>query len=205
MTNINPKTGIAYGYISAQSLDNDVVDNLMYGSQAIDLSYEPALDEYMEEQKTAWIELEGNLNNFPYDDLEEEFAHTYETSDEPIIEGELDGVKYRTSWLGGALNFWIFESPHVGHFQQCSPCVPGAANLDQPCEDGIKGYDVPAGWRYPNMEMQDQPIPYAGVTVWVGDKRCSHGVTKDELELSTFDVLQAAFDHARRVEGENDA
>lgn len=51
-------------------------------------------------------------------------------------------------------------------------------------------------------ELESQAMPYAGVTVWVGNKRCSHGVTKDELELSTFDILQAVFDHARRVEGE---
>lgn len=54
------------------------------------------------------------------------------------------------------------------------------------------------------LQSQEQSIPYAGVTVWVGNKRCSHGVTKDELELSTFDILQAAFDHARRVEGEGE-
>lgn len=54
------------------------------------------------------------------------------------------------------------------------------------------------------LQSQEQPISYAGVTVWVGNKRCSHGVTKDGLELSTFDILQAAFDHARRVEGDGE-
>ena len=34
MTNINPKTGIAYGLISSNALHPDVVDALMYGSQA---------------------------------------------------------------------------------------------------------------------------------------------------------------------------
>lgn len=50
----------------------------------------------------------------------------------------------------------------------------------------------------------DTELPYAGVTVWIGDKRCSHGITKDELELSTLDILQTAFDHARRVEGDGE-
>lgn len=151
MVNINPNTGIAYGCISAQSLDNDLVHDLMFGPQANDLSYDPALDEYMEKQKADWMEIEGSLDNFPYDEFEEYFEHTYEGCDEPIIEGEINGVKYRTFWLGGALHFWIFESPHIGLFQPCSPCVPGAADLDNPSNNGIKGYDVPDSWRYPNM------------------------------------------------------
>lgn len=46
--------------------------------------------------------------------------------------------------------------------------------------------------------LQSHAMSYAGVTVWVGDKRCSYGFTRDELELSTIDILQAAFDRARR-------
>lgn len=148
--NKHPKTGISYGYIAARSLDNELVHDLMYSSQAVDLSYEEAREEYLRERQSEtpeFVDFEELAEGYMQD-----FADSYECY-EPIIEGEIDGVKYRTSWLGGALHFWIFESPHVGHFQQCSPCVPGAANLDQPCEDGIKGYDVPADWRYPDMGM----------------------------------------------------
>src|SRR5690554_2658271 len=35
----------------------------------------------------------------------------------------------------------------------------------------------------PAEPAREQAIPYAGVTVWVGDKRCSHGVTEVELEV----------------------
>lgn len=67
--------------------------------------------------------------------------------EEPIIEGTYEGVRYQTSWLGGALNFWIFESPVVGLFDLCSPCVPNAGNLDSPNHSGYLAYDVPADWR----------------------------------------------------------
>lgn len=67
--------------------------------------------------------------------------------EEPIVEFEYEGVHGRTSWLGGALNLWIFESPHTGLYEECSPCVPGAGNLDQPDPDGVLTYDVPADWR----------------------------------------------------------
>ena len=67
--------------------------------------------------------------------------------EEPIIEFEYEGVKGRTSWLGGALNLWIFESPYTNTFALCSPCVPNVCNLDQPDPDGCVGYDVPPHWR----------------------------------------------------------
>lgn len=50
--------------------------------------------------------------------------------DEPEIVGELDGVKYRISYLGGAALLWVIEGP-VGYAKRlCSPCVPNAGDLD---------------------------------------------------------------------------
>src|SRR5690625_4286304 len=60
--------------------------------------------------------------------------------------------------------------------------------------------------------LQSQPMPpgisrpsWAGVTVWVGDRQKTHAITKQEFEHCKIDVLQAAFDHARRIEENNDA
>jgi hypothetical protein len=79
--------------------------------------------------------------------------------DEPIIEGEYEGVKYRISWLGGAPLLWIIEGPVGFANSLCSPCVPGAADLDSGFEytdipvdeihaqhDGYLCYVVPADW-----------------------------------------------------------
>jgi hypothetical protein len=66
--------------------------------------------------------------------------------EEPEIEGEYEGVKYRISWLGGAILVWITESPHTGLFDLCSPCVPGACDCDSPNPDGYLGYTVPETW-----------------------------------------------------------
>lgn len=148
--NFNPKTGIAYGYISAHSLHSEVVDELMFGNQAEDLSFKEGLEEYLKER------LADTPEDVDFHELEDDYAQDFSEDyegHEPIIEGELEGVKYRTSWLGGALHFWIFESPHVGYFEECSICVPGAANLDQAFLGGIRGYDVPTDWRYPDMGM----------------------------------------------------
>jgi hypothetical protein len=167
-TNHNPDTGIAYGYISANALDPDIVDELQM--DGTDVYYEPALDDYQQDlsinpvlQDEACEDAGTKRDDLNENELraqalayirgrwsgskwEQEFNDSYQP-DEPVHEGEKDGVKYRTSWLGGALNVWIFESPFTGRFQQCSPCVPGAANLDNPDPDGILGYDVPPEWR----------------------------------------------------------
>jgi hypothetical protein len=45
MTNRNPNTNIRYGVIACASLDDDVVEELMYGAQARNLSEEAAAEE----------------------------------------------------------------------------------------------------------------------------------------------------------------
>jgi hypothetical protein len=178
--NINPDTGIAYGYISANQMDSDTVQWLLYDC-GTDLSYEDALfdlrieaegaaDEIEEECRTALEEV-GGFTPYEFDSrLEHDIEAAYESRgyahrehfieefiereseylqiDEPIIEGECEGVKYRTSWLGGALNFFIFESPVTGFFEACSPCVPNAANIGCPDPNGVEGYSVPLDWLY---------------------------------------------------------
>ncbi len=64
--------------------------------------------------------------------------------DEPIVEGTNDGVHWRTSWLGGALNLFIFDSPVIVKCALCSICVPNAGNLDSLGD--YETYGVPVEW-----------------------------------------------------------
>lgn len=144
MTNTNPATGIAYGYISANALDPHVVDQLQNG---LSVGYKDALEEFTASCKVD-PETGEPLSDDDLDVLVEEFSQDF-NEDEPVHEGEHEGVKYRTSWLGGALHVWIFESPFTTEMaRRASPCVPGAAILDT--LDGREtGYDVPPDWRAP--------------------------------------------------------
>ena len=137
--NVNELTGIRYGIISANSLDGELVQDLLY-YEGEDLSWK----EVEEEIKIAMRE-EGVTEEDWDRTLDDRLSDVY--IDEPIVEGECEGVKYRTSWLGGALHFWIFESPRIGLYSECSPCCPNAGNLDSPNDDGVECYDVPEGWR----------------------------------------------------------
>ena len=120
--NINPETGVAYGYISARSLVPDQVDFLL------DSGHDISFDEYLGENP-------DDPNGYYYE------------QDEPLIEGNVCGVHYRSSWLGGALHFFIMESPHITDCARfCSPCVPNAGDLDN-MDGTYTCYDVPANWR----------------------------------------------------------
>ena len=48
----------------------------------------------------------------------------------------------------------ILKSPFYTFAQFCSPCVPGAGNLDSPIEDGVKAYCLGHDW------FEDGKAPY---------------------------------------------
>lgn len=144
--NVNPDTDIAYGYISASALDSDIVGELMYGRQAVNLSHKGALEDYLNghrfDPETGEKTSEDDLET-----LAQEFGEDYQ-DDEPIVEGVYEGVSYCSSWLGGALNFFIFHSLFTTDTaRRASPCVPNCGILDT--LDGSEfSYDVPPDWRY---------------------------------------------------------
>ena len=146
MTNIDPGTGIHYGYISATSLDPEIVDELTQGCSD---QYKERLQEFKDdirsicENQGFW----GRSITAMVEYAEELFDDEYQDNDEATHQFQRNGVIGRTSWLGGALHVWIFSSPHTGMFEECSPCVPNAGNLDRPKFDGVLAYDVPAKWR----------------------------------------------------------
>ncbi len=146
-TNINVNTGIAYGYIASNALDSEVVDELMFGPDAVDVTYQDNILEfakslgfYGEDHYTANIWLENNHPDKYYE------LQDYGI-DEHIVNGNYEGVLYCSSWLGGALNFFIFNSPTTtDKARRASPCVPNCGILDT-LDGDVSSYDVPEDWR----------------------------------------------------------
>lgn len=155
MPNYDPDTGIPYGTIYLHHLDSDLAQELWY-THGEDISHRDALEE-LRAEVTRDVEDEygddESDDRLSEEDMADEIDRRVETQsefiniDEPTIEGEYEGVKYMISWLGGAPMLWVFSSPYVGHYAQCSPCVPGAADLETPDEFGIIAYDIPPDWR----------------------------------------------------------
>lgn len=147
MNNTNPVTGIPYGTIYLNHLNPDIASDLWTNGK--DLSYEEAYTEVRLEVNDA-----VDAGEIEEDDFDSELDARAERIqiDEPTIEGECEGVKYHISWLGGAPLLWVFESPHTGFYQGCSPCIPGAGDLESPANPfenkvGFVCYDVPYDWR----------------------------------------------------------
>jgi len=176
MTNTNPETGIRYGTIYLNNLNQDVASELwMDGTNVseadamkdLQKEVEAEAEGLEEEAYIAMMEVDPNRPDFDsaleaaieaaYDrlgyDSREDFVEreVEDRSDfqieEPCIEGVKDGVTYAISHLGGAGLLWIFGSPYIGRFTLCSPCCPGAVSLESPNPEGYEGYDVPSDWR----------------------------------------------------------
>lgn len=146
--NINPVTGIRYGIISANALDPEIIDEIQ--QRGTDVHYEAFCDEIRAEVHDA--------DSVPDDEKDDEIERRITNyggqfyDDEPVHEFNLQGVKGRTTWLGGALHVWVFESPVTGVYRLCSPCVPNCGDLNSPVDVlrdkvGELCYDVPADWR----------------------------------------------------------
>ena len=151
MTNHNPETGIPYTVYAMNNINSDVAQDLWYGHGATDLSYESAYKE-LREEVTSEVREKIERGMIPEED--EEYAIEIEMDcrcdeiqiEEPAIEGTYEGVTYGIDWLGGAPLLWVFHSPYRGTFCQCSPCVPGACDGDNPDPDGHEGYAAPPSW-----------------------------------------------------------
>lgn len=123
VTNVNIKTGIRFGYVSANELHPEVVDTLLYGYQADNLT----------------------LKNWTQENPEADPDDYY--TDEELVEGTYQGVYYITSWLGGALNFFILQSDHITETaNRASPCVPNAGILSKDSTGDVTCYTVPTDW-----------------------------------------------------------
>jgi hypothetical protein len=178
MTNINPETGIRYGCIYLNELDSDVANDLWINGEDLSykaayeelkMQIERDADNVEDEVSIgiaetdpslvgneAWFErrCEDAWNTLGYDSredyvetrLERESEHIY--IDEPNIAGTYEGVKYEISHLGGAPLLWTIHSPIISKARLCSPCCPGAIDLNSLDDDGYEGYGIPDDWRY---------------------------------------------------------
>lgn len=209
MNNVNPETGVRFGYIATNLLNPDLVHELLY-VHGTDETYKQACEEakagYIkdfndaedeceiaadeidrnmveadrEEFITKRMRSEHGIDTEEYDAESwaefklEEFSDTH-SADEPVTTGVHEGVTYRTSWLGGALNLWVFKGPEGFCRSLCSICVPNAANLDQ----GFLLEEEAGTEDNPHPDIEDYPYPcYVVPRDWLAesDKQLKLGV-----------------------------
>lgn len=191
MSNMNPETGIRYGVIAGNKLDPEILQDLTSG---LSITYTNAYEDERKRLLKTWqdefessTEAASSQTDPEFDILEhvqfklsvpadiedaaafaefklEEFSDTW-SCDEEDYAIDKDGVKGRVTWLGGAPLVWVFDGLTGYATELCSPCVPGAANLDGgwvtgDVTDELIGkyphqcYVVPNDWLEPEVNPQ---------------------------------------------------
>ena len=138
-SNIDTKTGIRFGLISANSLHEYFWEDVeaKYGQYCPDCGSD--LPDDWEDEGTCPACGEGIVDGDQYGD---------EPDSQVINTGGVEG------FVGSDNEVWVTKSPFYTHAQFCSPCMPGAGNLNHPCTDGPKTYCLPGEW------FDDGEAPY---------------------------------------------
>jgi len=133
-SNIDTKTGIRYGVIAQSSLSDNALNDMEYvypfncpncGNESLIPSKSKTYDYFCQTCRT-WHMSEDCYG-------EESIGMKYE-DDEYILTDCLD------------TDIMVIKSPYYTFTQFCSPCVPGAGNLDNYMPDGIKTYCLGTDW-----------------------------------------------------------
>ncbi len=153
-SNVNRETGIHYGVISQHSVPYEYQDDFEqdYGSATCGQCGNPAIDSAdvpKELQRQLWYKGQ----DYACIQCERTFWSDQAFSEESLgFTYERDGYKL-TNCLDS--DIFVLESPFYTFTQFCSPCVPGAGNLDTPLEDGVKTYCLGHDW------FEDGKAPYS--------------------------------------------
>lgn len=159
--NYNTQTGIPYGVISGNTVPGLVDDIITHGINLDYQSWESETLEMLESARASddpadsLLEVVGEYLNFDFTDDILDYGNDeliglmaeYIDFDEPTYKWESGGYSYYLTWLGGGILVYVCDGQTIGKYDLCSPCVPGAGNLDSPNPDGIECYDVPPEYR----------------------------------------------------------
>lgn len=140
-SNCDRKTGIRNGVISQNSVMSEALDDIF--THGTDRAYEHALADHLSAARANFVAT-ADEEEFNEDESTQEFADRYE-SEGGLSDYEYDREGYQ---LTGCLtsDLFVLKSPFFTFAQFCSPCVPGAGNLNSPFEsesaqDGLNGED----------------------------------------------------------------
>jgi len=131
LVNCDTETGTPYGVVSMNALEDWVFDEFFNAGENL----------------TARSAFEESGIDPDDDGAVQEFWDYYECDEEEYaLDLPDEGLHLGLSYLGGAPLVWVYKSPHVAFCRPCSPCVPGAGDLDSKVEPGMRCYDLPADW-----------------------------------------------------------
>jgi ribosomal protein L37AE/L43A len=140
-TNVDPANGIRYGVISQNSVGEAWCNNSepYYGAPTC-----PKCGDEVNKSKSKDFYCRKCRKHLWSDEC---------YGDEPLgFEYEKHGYKLSTVMDNTCI--MVLMSPYYTFAKYCSPCVPGAGDLDSPVEDGAKSYCLGHDW------FEDGKAPY---------------------------------------------
>lgn len=155
-TNIDNATGIRFGVIAVHSVLQAWCDSSEPEYGAPDCYECPHCNECIDVSQSNWgdeIECEECGEDFEIELLD--FV-------EPLY-WYYNGEGYKLHSCLDNTEIMVIKSPYYTYAQFCSPCVPGAGNLNEPCFDGVKTYCLGADW------FDNDEVPYRIYSVETGE------------------------------------
>lgn len=144
-TNRDPENGIRFGVISQNSVSQAWSDSAEpdYGKPTCPKCQSDAMEYLAIHEPFEQYRAHG-CADYACEDCEITFDSSEAFPDEP------QGWSYKnegydlTDYLDS--DIFVVKSPYYTHTQFCSPCVPGAGNLNSPDTDGVKTYCLDHDW-----------------------------------------------------------
>ena len=163
------ESGIRFGLIGQnnENLNQDAVQDVWQNGR--DLGFEQFQADARAKLRSALSDYFSDTLDFAVEDafdaVSDGIGDCYEGGESGPMLYEGDGYSIKTS----ETELWVLKSPFYTHAQFCSPCAPGAGNLDSPCVDGPKTYCLGHDW-FENEAHGTMPIaPYPVYSVATGE------------------------------------
>jgi hypothetical protein len=135
MSNYDEKTGIHYGVISPHSINQDALDEIY--SDGTDTCYENAREEMLDDFDTFCSDHNIPVDRVNTDSLIDAWSDHYESDGSGVMDYE--DKEYTLHISGDNFGIFVILSPYYTFCRQCSPCAPGAGDLNNPVD--TTGYD----------------------------------------------------------------
>ena len=129
MANYDEKTGIHYGVISPNSISGDALNDICFGSNSTDPHYEAGKTELIDDLKQFCEDHYLNFDQIDEDQFVDQFNDQYENSGGQF---DYEDSEYILHVSGDNFGIFVIKSPFYTYTRLCSPCAPGAGDLDAP-------------------------------------------------------------------------
>lgn len=129
MPNFDEKTGIRYGVISPHSVGQWAMERIY--DHGTDPHYEYSKNEILRDLRAFCDDHNISFDRIDPDPFMDEYLENYESPDGQMDYSDND---YDLHVSGDNFGIFVLRSPYYTYCRDCSPCAPGAGDLNNPLD-----------------------------------------------------------------------